>query len=123
VVLNKHKDSINISLLFVVRGDVRRIQIKGYEINIKDLFRNTNIILIEKACRLFLRSKIITNLALTLVNLRKVTLTRLAHNLRFIDKDKNVKELVDVILVKNIKQGFQNFYVFAFILVISCELF
>jgi hypothetical protein len=71
--------------------------------DIRGLFRNTNIILIEKACKLLLRNKIITNLTLTLVNLRKVALARLAYNLRFVNKDENVKELVDVILIKNIK--------------------
>jgi hypothetical protein len=106
VVLNKYRDSINISLLFVIRGDVRRIQMEGYEMDIRGLLRNTNIILIEKACRLLLRSKMITNLALTLVNLRKVALARLAHNLRFVNRDEDVKKLVDVIPVENIKQGF-----------------
>jgi hypothetical protein len=113
---------MNISLLFVIRGDVRRVQIEGYKIDIRGLLRNTNIILIEKAYRLLLRSKIITNLALTLVNLRKIALTRLAHNLRFVNKDKDVKELVDVISVENIKQDFQNLCVFAFVLVIFYEL-
>jgi hypothetical protein len=97
---------MNISLLFVVRGDVRRVQMEGYEMDIRGLLRNTNIIRIEEACRLLLRSKMITNLALTLVNLRKVALARLAHNLRFVDRDEDVKELVDVIPVENIKQGF-----------------
>jgi hypothetical protein len=45
----------------------------------------------------------ITNLALALVNLRKIALARLAYNLRFVNGDEDVKELVDVILVKNIK--------------------
>jgi hypothetical protein len=106
VILNKYKDSINISLLFVIRGDVRKVQIKGYEINIRDLLRNTNIIFIEEAYRLLLRNKMITNLTLTLVNLRKIALTRLAHNLRFVNRDEDVKKLVDVISVKNIKQDF-----------------
>jgi hypothetical protein len=97
---------MNIFLLFVVRGDVRRIQIKGYKMDIRGLLRNTNIIFIEKAYRLLLRSKIITNLALTLVNLRKIAFARLAHNLRFVNRDEDIKELVDVILVENIKQGF-----------------
>jgi hypothetical protein len=103
VILNKYRDFINISLLFVVRGDVRKVQIKGYKIDIRDLFRNTNIILIEEAYRLLLRNKMITNLVLTLVNLRKVAFTRFAHNLRFINRNEDVKELVDVILIENIK--------------------
>jgi hypothetical protein len=90
---------MNISLLFVIRADVRRIQIKGYKIDIRDLFRNTNIILIKKAYRLLLRSKMITNLALALVNLRKIAFARFAYNLRFVNRDKNVKKLVDVILI------------------------
>jgi hypothetical protein len=97
---------MNISLLFVVRGDVRRVQMEGYKMDIRGLLRNTNIILIEEAYRLLLRSKMITNLASTLVNLRKVALARLAHNLRFVNRDEDVKELVDVIPVKNIKHGF-----------------
>jgi hypothetical protein len=76
---------------------------EGYEINIRGLLRNTNIIFIKKACRLLLRSKMITNLVSALVNLRKIALARLAHNLRFVNRDENVKKLVDVILVKNIK--------------------
>jgi hypothetical protein len=71
--------------------------------NIRDLLRNTNIIFIKKTCRLLLRNKIITNLTLALVNLRKIALARLAHNLRFINRDKNIKEFVDVILIENIK--------------------
>jgi hypothetical protein len=103
VILYKRRDLINIFLLFVIRADVRRVQIEGYEIDIRGLLRNTNIILMEEAYRLFLRNKIITNLTLTLVNLRKVTFARLAHNLRFVNRNKDIKKLVDVILVKNIK--------------------
>jgi hypothetical protein len=103
VILYKRKDLVNISLLFVIRADVRRVQMKGYKINIKSLLRNTNIIFIEEAYRLLLRNKIITNLTLTFVNLRKITFTRLAHNLRFVNGNKNIKKLVDVILIENIK--------------------
>jgi hypothetical protein len=103
VIFYKRKDLVDISLLFVIRADVRRIQMEDYKIDIRGLLRNTNIIFMKKACRLLLRNKIITNLALTLVNLRKVTLARLAYNLRFVNRDKDVKELVDVISVENIK--------------------
>jgi hypothetical protein len=45
----------------------------------------------------------ITNLALTLVNLREVAFARLAHNLRLADKDEDFKEFIDVVSVKDIK--------------------
>jgi hypothetical protein len=90
VILYKGGDSVDISVFCVGRVDVRRVQMKGYKMYIKGLLYHTIFILVKEARNLFLKGKIITNLALTLVDLREVAFARLAHNLRLVNKKENV---------------------------------
>jgi hypothetical protein len=90
VILYESGDSVDISVFCVGRVDVRRIQIKGYEMYVRGLLYHTIFILVKEARNLFLKSKIITNLALTLVDLREVAFARLAHNLRLVNRKKDV---------------------------------
>jgi hypothetical protein len=90
VIFHKDRNSIDISVFYVRRVDIRKVQIKDYEIYVGDLLFDTIIILIKKARSLFLKGKIITNLALTLVDLREIAFARLAHNLRLVNRKKDV---------------------------------
>ena len=63
---------------------------KGYKMYVRGLLFHTIIILIKEARSLFLQGKMITNLALTLVDLREVAFARLAHNLRLVNRKKDV---------------------------------
>jgi hypothetical protein len=63
---------------------------EGYKIYVRDLFYYTIFILVKEARSLFLKSKIITNLVLTLVNLREIAFARLAHNLRLVNRKENI---------------------------------
>jgi hypothetical protein len=90
VIFYEGGDSIDISVFCVGRVDIRRVQIKGYEIYVGGLLFDTIIILIKKARSLFLKGKIITNLALTLVDLREIAFTRLAHNLRLVNRKEDI---------------------------------
>jgi hypothetical protein len=63
---------------------------EGYEMYVRDLFYYTIFILVKKARSLFLKGKMITNLALTLVDLREVAFTRLVHNLRLVNRKEDV---------------------------------
>jgi hypothetical protein len=90
VILYKGGNSVDISVFCVERVDVRRVQMEDYKIYIRDLLYHTIFILVKEARSLFLKSKIITNLVLTLVNLREITFARLAHNLRLVNRKENV---------------------------------
>jgi hypothetical protein len=90
VILYESGDSVDISLFYVGRVDVRRVQVEGYEMYVRGLLYHTIFILIKEASSLFLKSKIITDLALTLVDLREIAFTRLAHNLRLVNRNENV---------------------------------
>jgi hypothetical protein len=63
---------------------------KGYKMYVRDLLYHTIFILVKKARSLFLKGKIITNFALTLVDLREIAFARLAHNLRLVNKKEDV---------------------------------
>jgi hypothetical protein len=57
---------------------------------IRDLLYHTIFILVKEARNLFLKSKIVTNLVLTLVNLREIAFAGLAYNLRLVNKKKDI---------------------------------
>jgi hypothetical protein len=90
VILYEDSDSVDISVFYIRRVDVRRIQMKSYEMYVKDLLYHTIFILVKEARSLFLKNKMITNLTLTLVNLREVAFARLAHNLRLVNRKEDV---------------------------------